>query len=40
MESARIELHYTRRKGTEKDGEWKGRIKLYQEVGYREGWRV
>ena len=40
MESRRIRLHYTRRKGTDKDGEWEGKITLYQEEGYREGWRV
>ena len=40
MVSGRIGLHYTRRKGIEKDGEWEDRITLYQEEGYREGWRV
>ena len=40
MESGRIGLHYTRRKGIEMDGEWEDRITLYQEEGYREGWRV
>ena len=38
MESGRKELHYTRMKGIEEDGEWEGRITLYQEEGYREGW--
>ena len=40
MESGRKGLQYTRRKDIEKDGEWEGRIILYQEEGYKEGWRV
>ena len=42
MESGRVGLDYTRREviEKEKDGEWEDMVTLYQEGGYREGWRV